>query len=206
MTKIDRKTFVFKPFSLVELLIMMAIFAILISLLQPSLRGLIFSSQDIQCAQNLREWGVMHAQHEDDFNGLAIHITMYTPNSVKKHMNWPQYINYYMTGHRNKKHPLNFCPIEDSVDGRGYGMNRNFGAYTEISNDPVRNTQYIHPQKTIRQVDTWYWFFRDNINPDRHDRISLRHRYNANALWLDGHASLEFAEELAQNKMHFAIR
>lgn len=192
-------------FSLIELLIVMAIFGILLSLLQPSLRSLIASSQDVQCAQNLREWGLMHSQHEEDFDGMAIHLRMYAPKSGKTYMNWPQYINYYVTGNRNKRHDLNWCPIEDS-DGRMYGMNRNFGAYGEFTTDPVRRQQYKHPNKSIRMTDTWYWFFRGNIDTNQHDRISLRHRYNANVLWLDGHASLEFAEELVQNKKHFLIR
>ena len=184
----------------------MAIFAILMSLIQPSLRGLVSSSKDIQCAQNLREWGIMHAQHEDDFDGLTIHLQMYTPNDAKKNMNWPQYINYYVTGNRNKRHDLAWCPIEDSPDGKMYGMNRNLGGYSSSSQDPIRRQQYIHPQKSIRMVDTWYWFFRGNINTNRHDRISLRHRYNSNTLWLDGHASLEFSEDLVHNQKHFLIR
>lgn len=176
------------------------------SLLQPSLKGLIYSSQDIQCAQNLREWGIMHSQHEDDFDELAIHLSMYTPNDAKKQMNWPQYINYYVTGNRNRGHGLPWCPIEDSLDGKMYGMSQSLGVYTEGSNNPVRRTQYIHPHRSIRMVDTWYWFFRGNINPNRHDRISLRHRNNASALWFDGHASLEFAEDLVSDPRHFIIR
>lgn len=193
-------------FSLVELLVVFSIIAIMMSLLQPSLKGLVLSSQDIQCTQNLREWGVMHAQHEEDFDEMAIHLSMYTPNDGKKQMNWPQYINYYVTGNRNKYHGLPWCPIEDSPDGRMYGMNRNLGGYSKGATNPVRRTQYRHPNRSIRMVDTWYWFFRGNINPDRHDRISLRHRGNVSVLWLDGHASLDFGEDLVRDQSHFVIR
>ena len=193
-------------FSLIELLIIFAIFAILISLLQPSLKGMISSTQDIHCAQNLREWGIMHSQHEDDFDGLTIHLSMYTPKDAKKQMNWLQYIQYYVTGNRNKGHNLPWCPIEESADGRMYGMNRNLGTYSQSSVDSIKRFQFIHPQRSIRMTDTWYWFFRGNINIERHDRISLRHRYNANVLWLDGHASLEFAEDLVRNQENFVIR
>lgn len=63
-----------KKFSLIELLIVFALLAILVSLLQPSLTSLLVNGQRLGCANNLRTSGLaifQYAEDNDDFVGIA---------------------------------------------------------------------------------------------------------------------------------------
>lgn len=57
-------------FSLVELLIVIAIFAVLVSLLMPTLKGTLYISKNLQCLNNLKNITTGTIIYTDDHNGL----------------------------------------------------------------------------------------------------------------------------------------
>jgi prepilin-type N-terminal cleavage/methylation domain-containing protein/prepilin-type processing-associated H-X9-DG protein len=56
-------------FTLIELLIVIAIIAILASMLLPALKSARFKAYDIACRNNLKQLALMHASYIGDFNG-----------------------------------------------------------------------------------------------------------------------------------------
>ena len=74
-----------RKFTLVELLVVISIFGILISLLQPSLVSIVSNSQKLECSQNLR----LHAQaihmYADDHDDY-VNLTWIAGTSSQKHV------------------------------------------------------------------------------------------------------------------------
>jgi prepilin-type processing-associated H-X9-DG protein len=59
-----------RNFTLIELLVVIALVLGLLSLLQPSLKSIISSSNTLKCSNNLRNAGVANALYADDFEGF----------------------------------------------------------------------------------------------------------------------------------------
>lgn len=71
-TKIQNHTFVCQletAFSLIELMVVVAVIAILIGLLIPSVRAVREKAWDTQCRNNLRQYGIMLGKYMADWNG-----------------------------------------------------------------------------------------------------------------------------------------
>lgn len=62
-------------FTLVELLVIIAIMSILMALLMPSVRGVIKSGYQVSCANNLKQCGIGIYTYSDNFNGSTINFT-----------------------------------------------------------------------------------------------------------------------------------
>ena len=58
-----------REFSLIELLIVMAVVAILTSLLQPSLEKIRLRSESLKCQSNLHQIGVAYQYYVDEYDG-----------------------------------------------------------------------------------------------------------------------------------------
>lgn len=60
-------------FTLVEMLVVIAIIGILASLLMPALHGALGSSRQAACSNNLRQMGIWGFQYSDEWNGILPH-------------------------------------------------------------------------------------------------------------------------------------
>ena len=56
-------------FTLIELLVVISIVALLISILLPALSKARHAAQQIQCASNMRQMGIMFSLYHLDYNG-----------------------------------------------------------------------------------------------------------------------------------------
>lgn len=60
-------------FTLIEMLVVVAIIAIIAALLMPGLQGALASARQASCTNNLRQLGVWGMQYTDDWNGVLPH-------------------------------------------------------------------------------------------------------------------------------------
>jgi len=128
-----------KPFSLVELLIVIAILAVLMSLLQPSLNATIFKARLVQCSTNLKSIFLGLMNYAEDYD------TSYPKDgpirldwldySQPNHMDLRDKIFPYWGGNINAKFPdLLNCPA---------GVNE----FPERKGEPYYSTYFNIPTK-----------------------------------------------------------
>lgn len=86
-----------RSFTLVEMLVVIAIIAILAALLMPSLRGALESSRTVSCQSNLRQAGMMLQTYASDYNGF-LPQTNPTEASYNKRIWYQQVIIYAYPG------------------------------------------------------------------------------------------------------------
>ena len=94
-------------FTLVEMLVVIAIIGILASLLMPALHGALGSSRLAGCSNNLRQIGIWGIQYSDEWNGVLPH-------------NGGGWVGYYR-GYQNASNSgwLSKCPYWQSTQRRG---------------------------------------------------------------------------------------
>lgn len=120
-------------FTLIEMLIVVAIILILLSLIQPALKNAIEQALRVSCLNNLRHWSMAIFTHSDDNHGqIMSQIDRYgRRNSLKMHSTedgnnifsgatyeWSIYqINPYLDGfdhkNRGKLKDVSLCPSTD---------------------------------------------------------------------------------------------
>ena len=95
-------------FTLIEILVVMAIISILATLLIPSLRDARDRAMEMHCVSNLHQWGVTLALYHEDNAGFTERST--------EGIYWPYSVRDYFS---NDSHL--FCPRASKVKPNGYG-------------------------------------------------------------------------------------
>jgi type II secretory pathway pseudopilin PulG len=185
---------------LIELLLVIAIVAILAALLLPVLARAKDKSRATQCVGNLRQWGLAYRLYADD-NGdylprrgqgvqtLAL-ITRPSDwfNALPMTLNLPQYQDLVASGHRPEPgdHSVFICP--DAVDPGAsnflaYAMNMNLCPWDLAS--PTKFGEVVQPSHVVAMADAPGPYASTYPSTQPYS-VLARHAGRANLLFLAG--------------------
>jgi prepilin-type N-terminal cleavage/methylation domain-containing protein/prepilin-type processing-associated H-X9-DG protein len=198
-------------FTLVELLVVVAIISILAGLLLPSLRQALESARAVDCANRLKQTYVGFVLYADDNSGYLPAIVGGPTSAYAWHVAIGKYVGLdwvfgtYPCGYPDKA--FFWCPstpeppiISGSPGIRGYGMGRYITTPTSVSWPAVMKeyqslTKASNPSGRILAGDGHsydfggYWDF-NNEPPQYPGSMTQRHNYGLNLLYADGHLKL----------------
>lgn len=208
-----------KSFTLVELLIVIAIISILAALLLPALKKARESAMDITCKNHLKQNGLAFGSYSVDYDG---NVLTYIENSSYPH--WPRFL---MEGdYGGKNYDIFVCPSnypfkynDDPALAYGVKLSEwakynyqpdidNLSAFIEETQPNghvykmVNVERYKQPTKNMLLTDSV--FTSDSYSRKKGwqkyslgNNFHIRHNHRANFLWGDGHVSSHNTNDIA---------
>ena len=183
-----------KIFTIVELLIVLAIIAVLAAMLLPALNKASERAKSIGCTNNLKQIGNAVSFYTIDYDGYLISCALPETGwwiySLKRQLNYNSDADILTKG-------VTQCPSrtkEDAIWGSlGYGWNYDYFGYrynspgvgygTKIHRVPDPQTILIADSKDVGDTQVLIY----PASPLMENRIAARHLNGGNYLFIDGH-------------------
>lgn len=154
-----------KGFSLIELLVVVAILATLVSLLSPSLKRALGTAQSMQCAQNLKELGSGFVSYSDD-HPKGFLPSNWTHRGGYDYWLWDAQVSPYLEGEpeqvfsRYEGTIYECASLENLEETTGsYGVNNLifpniWGAVAVVRDDRIPMMEIANPSQKLLVADT----------------------------------------------------
>jgi prepilin-type N-terminal cleavage/methylation domain-containing protein/prepilin-type processing-associated H-X9-DG protein len=209
----------FKEFTLIELLIVIAIIAILTSILLPALKQAKEKAKAISCANKLKQIAPAVFMYTNDYNDCLPHAGDAQIPTQKANATWKALLAPYLaitsiTAY-NLEHGPFLCPSQerktcgDPLAGSngfygGYGWNYKYLGWRDVDESGclgwVRLSQIKNPSKLIMAGDT----SDAHVVASRFFQLydwepAYRHKAGGNYLWVDGHGTWHTKEKILHN-------
>lgn len=180
-----------RGFTLVEMLVVIAIIGILAALLAPALQKALDSANGINCQSNLRQLYLMSTTYIEGNDGKLAPLSIGTSTTGYMHVN---IVHGFVTGNYNLD-KVWICPSDGVVSsnvwqGKGHSS---YAPSCKMTTTPVIFARIQRPSQKMLLADSANAYC---INPWLPTYISARHldKGGDNFLYLDGHSStLPFA-------------
>jgi len=191
-------------FSLFELLIVIAIIAVLAGLLLPAVGRAKTKARESQCVSNLRQWGLAYRQYADDNHdclprrgqGVKSLEQIDRPedwfNALPPYLSLPPYQQLFANDQRPKAgaNSLFVCPLAIDPGSNHflpYAMNMNLCPWGDSGNFPAtRFAEVVRPSQVVTLADASGPYSATFPSKNAYSPIA-RHGGRLNILFLTGH-------------------
>ncbi|WP_309380236.1 prepilin-type N-terminal cleavage/methylation domain-containing protein [Cerasicoccus frondis] len=216
-----------KAFTLTELLVVIAVIAILAAILIPVIGHVKSKAHAVQCSSNLGQIGKAAMMWSADNQGRIVPCFSPGDGPQLQMRHWTGILAPYLGWQSDNGPSKSFSSYEDMPvyicperpGTFGYSHNWHYLSYIESvnkSNRMVGSFQVINPVETVFMADSWdptksetYWksTLRSPSESTTSSVVHFRHPGNtANVLWLDGHvSSVEEDSDFMESDYYFQV-
>ena len=179
-------------FTLLELLVTIAIIAILASILLPALKSAKETAKDISCRSNLRQLAATISLYSIDYSDWLPTMMWFGGNCPVEPYSWYWPAPAPLMGYLNYNYKITACPAEATP----WGTNKSYGANGYLGSGLTaryRSSQFLMPSSTFTYTDADY----ESAFVGSYWVLDFtRHKFKLNASFLDGHAGTRTTKEL----------
>lgn len=213
-------------FTLVELLIVIAIIAILAALLLPALNKVRDKAIAIKCVSNLKQVGLWQGLYQHDFNMVFVnHNTDSGASSSMPNKGWTWGGLLKHCGYTESGNGAIFCPKQQKMLESTINNMYSYGAaYTTLSVYPMFDLKADSVQKTgyskvvliadaglppisgtVTVGKPYFKMLVNSITTGSYARPFTLHDEKANLLFIDGHVSADHRKSITQQYKRITV-
>ncbi len=188
-----------RGFTVTELLLAVAVIAVLIAILYPTFQGLREQSRTVQCLRNIKEVGKILLVYSAENQGIVVAPVVLQPPKYTSGVTWNTMLDQLgylkIDTYSELRRGVMSCPSRDKPGSHvynkmHYGVNRNVGfdCIGFANRSPFRITRIPNPSTTMLLGEVKKDYMIQTTSDTLMENIVYPHRTHANVFFYDGHA------------------